>query len=179
MNENEPKLRCKENGVLFMLDVAAARKSFWACTYAWVTITDFYRWSIESHSDQAFVRPAVPPAARRLAMLVHSRTSGTVTIDQLEQVEKTEDAISVEAFQGRAARFNVPVFGDPDNGGLPRHLRPFYYYLLTVDDRLKVPAYSMYPGRSRFVVLGVAQGTGAIDDVDWSLFETPPPKCEV
>jgi hypothetical protein len=173
---NDIKLRCYHNGRLVHLAVQAAWELFWACHYSWLTITDFYRWNIDGFSGQSRVRPKVSPAPRRLALKLHCRSSGRyLTIDDLEKLENAEDAISAQVFQARAARFNIPVFGDPEKGGLPSQFRPFYHYLLTEDDRREVHAYCMYPDRECLVILNVVPGTGTIDDVDWSRFESAPP----
>lgn len=159
-------LDCIVNGSRRALPFEEARRLFWSCHYAWLQPLDYYRWNVEGHSGAEYVHLKVRPAARRLGILIHSRSTRAVTLSDLEALEGNDTTLSSQTFQQRAARFNG-LFGN-----LPAHLRPFFYYELDVLGAPRQPAYLMHPGRDYILVLGAVNGDNEV--VDWTAFLEPP-----
>ena len=165
-----PMLRAHHNGQRKVYSVPKIWRLVWKCNYAWLRIPDFYRWSIEGHEDSAYVCVKVPPLPRRFGLLMHMRGSRAMTPSDYVQLEELDEDVTNSKFHQLASRFNK-VFGD-----LPEHLRPFFYYRYDEPGSSPKPAYRMHPERDRLLVMGVAPGQGLTDDdIDWTLFLTPPP----
>lgn len=175
--ESEPLLVGYHNGRKIVQTIVKIWRLFWACQYGWLLPLDWYRWAIEGHEGSEYVSLKVTGLPRRFGLVMHTRGKRYLTLGDWENREKAIGLVSEDVFHQLGSRFSRIFFADRlKNLVLPESLRPFFHYRIDETCDRSQPAYRMHPERTWLLVLGVAPGQDIKDDdIDWSLFQAPPP----
>jgi hypothetical protein len=198
------RLECFHNGRREMLPLEEALRLFWEVDFAWLLVTDFYRFRVGGRAGQGYMYRAVHRAPRVMVLHLMRRGGRALSLHDLNTLDKRSEFIGSEAFYARMARFNTSLFGDD----MPAKFRPFEFTDALEDGSRPVPAYRLNPDRNVLLVVGPMGGDhpgpaspgsdqppvagpwgmqggpkpdGFVrtpgDDVDWGLFESPPAKA--
>jgi hypothetical protein len=172
-----PILLAYHNGRKIIGPLVKLWRLFWACHYGWLLPLDWYRWSIEGHESSEYVCLKATALPRRFGLVMHMRGKRFLTLGDWEQLEKAVGLVGDDAFHQMGSRFSRIFWVDrPEHLVLPLSLRPFFHYRIEETGDRGQPAYRMHPDRTWLLVLGVAPGQDVTDDdIDWSVFQTPPP----
>ncbi|MBN2560192.1 MAG: hypothetical protein JXQ75_04615 [Phycisphaerae bacterium] len=160
-------LECHLDGEFEVLTFAAAHELVWKSDFAWVIRAGWYRLGWSGFEATGDTRRKAELAGEQFGFALLTQTPLTIT-DFAKRGPITAD--DVEAFQGRAARFNRLV---------PKQLRkraPLFEWCPVIDRWGRPePAYRIVPGRTTLVVAGVDPDAG-IDDgrVPWRRLQNPP-----
>jgi hypothetical protein len=172
-----PVLLAFHNGRKIIGTLVKMWRLFWACHYGWLLPVDWYHWAIEGHESSEYVCLKATALPRRFGLVMHMRGKRFLTLGDWEQLEKAVGLVSDDVFHQMGSRFSrIFWFDRPEHLVLPLSLRPFFHYRIEETGDRGQPAYRMHPERTWLLVLGVAPGQDITDnDIDWSVFQTPPP----
>jgi len=163
-------LQCICNGARRVLELKKVVTLFWQVHCAWLLPLDWYRFQIEDCSHTAYVSRTMQERPRFMLLLLHRRGHLALRLDELIELDPLTAHISGPTFTSRASRINKTMFAE-----LPEPLRPvefFSAYDETLDPKR---AYRIRPGCDTLLVIGTERTSGfKNDDVDWTVFLTPP-----
>lgn len=201
MDKNSVILECFYNGHRRLLPFDDALRLFWQVDFAWLTPTDFYRYSLNGRAGHGYVLRAIKRAPRVMAYHLMRRGNRGLTLDDLRGLDDRSPFIGTDAFYARMARLNSGLF----HHHLPAEMRPFEFTEVFNGNLKPIPAYRLNPDRSILLIKGIAGDSpgGFLADaggpqrgravagggegpaitrpspspetsVDWSLFESQP-----
>lgn len=166
--QEQVPLECYLNGDFELLPFERARELVWTFDFAWVLRLGWRRYGWAGHADAGDTRPLAEASGEQFGFALLTQVA-PLTLAQFEKRIGAADAIGVDVFQARAARFNRLI------AEALRKTAPLYEWwpMIGLYGRPE-PAYRVVSNRTTIVVAGVDSDGGADDAlVPWHLLKRP------
>ncbi len=160
---------CFDNGRRTILPFEEVYRLFWLVTLGWVLLSDFVRTGFGKQARQGSISKVVYGSAIRFVfnLLTHGRL--VLAREDICLLDEHDDPPSPQLFPVWAYRF-----GKLFNGS-----RPCEHVSFTDPRGHRHCGYRMKPGQTWLVVVEVDPDSRfGNEDVDWTIFETPPDRLE-
>ena len=159
-------LTCFHNGRKKILPVEEAHNLLWIVTLGWVMLSDFFRTGGGKQAKRGFLAKIVQGSAIKFAFNILTHGSLALAREDSCFADEHGDPPDRDLFAVWAYRFGK-LF--------KKGLRPYEHVAFTDPNGHRRFGYRMKPGETWLVIVEVDPDSGfGNEDVDWTLFETPP-----
>ena len=160
-------IMCFRNGRRTILPFEEVYHLFWTVILGWVLLSDFFRTGSIKHANQGRFSQTVQGDALKFVFNILTRGSLALAREDQCFLDEHDEPPGRGIFAVWAHRF----------GKLFNGYKPYERVFFTDRDGHRQPGYRMKQGETWLVVVEVDPDSGfKNEDLDWTIFETPPKK---